>query len=127
PYATSCGTNTEVSVPCMFSPFGRHDYDEDKIRSHESLLHLIHHTGISTIWRDNQSGCKGVCDGLPMTSIDTKQKSPLCDGERCLDDILLEGMDAHTQRAPTGNVFVVLHQLGNHGPAYYKRYPPELR
>ncbi|TMH05203.1 MAG: phosphoethanolamine transferase, partial [Betaproteobacteria bacterium] len=22
---------------------------------------------------------------------------------------------------------VVLHQLGNHGPAYYKRYPPELR
>ncbi len=127
PYATSCGTNTEVSVPCMFSPFGRHDYDEDKIRSHESLLHLINRTGISTIWRDNQSGCKGVCDGLPMTRIDTSQKSPLCDGERCLDDILIEGIDADIQRVPNGNVFVVLHQLGNHGPAYYKRYPPELR
>ncbi|WP_188395854.1 phosphoethanolamine transferase [Oxalicibacterium flavum] len=127
PYATSCGTNTEVSVPCMFSPFGRHDYDEEKIRSHESLLHLIHRTGISTVWRDNQSGCKGVCDGLPMTHIDTSQKSPLCDGERCLDDILTEGMDTDIQRAPNGNVFVVLHQLGNHGPAYYKRYPPELR
>src|SRR6185369_15787993 len=24
---TSCGTSTEVSVPCMFSPFGREDYD----------------------------------------------------------------------------------------------------
>jgi lipid A ethanolaminephosphotransferase len=25
---TSCGTNTEVSLPCMFAPVGRRDYDE---------------------------------------------------------------------------------------------------
>jgi lipid A ethanolaminephosphotransferase len=27
PNATSCGTSTEVSLPCMFSPFGRAHYD----------------------------------------------------------------------------------------------------
>ncbi len=56
----SCGTNTEVSVPCMFSSFGRRNYDEDKIRSHQSLLHVLERAGITTLWRDNQSGCKGV-------------------------------------------------------------------
>jgi len=29
-------------------------------------------------------------------------------------------IDAH----PQGDIFIVLHQMGNHGPAYYKRYPP---
>lgn len=125
--ATSCGTNTEVSVPCMFSPFGRHDYNEDKIRSHESLLHIIEHAGIKTVWRDNQSGCKGVCDGLTLRQIESNRVSPLCDGERCLDEIMLEGMDGEIHEARNGNLFVVLHQLGNHGPAYFKRYPAAMR
>lgn len=64
----SCGTSTEVSVPCMFSPFDRRDYNEDMIRGHQSLLHVLEHAGISTLWRDNQSGCKGVCDGLNIRS-----------------------------------------------------------
>ena len=25
-----------------------------------------------------------------------------------------------------GDIFIVLHQMGNHGPAYYKRYPREF-
>jgi len=125
--ATSCGTNTEVSVPCMFSPYGRHDYNEDKIRSHESLLHVIEHAGIKTVWRDNQSGCKGVCDGLTMHQIDSNLASPLCDGERCLDEIMLQGLDGEIHQAKNGNLFIVLHQLANHGPAYFKRYPSAMR
>ncbi|MBX4377693.1 sulfatase-like hydrolase/transferase, partial [Mycobacterium tuberculosis] len=66
----SCGTSTEVSLPCLFSPYGRHDYDEKKIRAHQSLLHVLDHAGIGTLWRDNQSGCKGVCEGLPMQALD---------------------------------------------------------
>ncbi|MFT4712381.1 MAG: hypothetical protein ACJAVI_001527 [Candidatus Azotimanducaceae bacterium] len=27
---------------------------------------------------------------------------------------------------PIGDVFIVLHQLGNRGPVYYKRYPKEF-
>ena len=29
--------------------------------------------------------------------------------------------------AEPGDLVVVLHLLGNHGPAYYRRYPPEFR
>jgi len=125
--AQSCGTNTEVSVPCMFSPYGRHDYDEKEIRRHESFLHIIEHAGIKTLWRDNQAGCKGVCDGLEQQRLDDSKDPELCNGDRCLDEILLKGLDAEVRKAKNGNIFVVLHQLGNHGPAYYQRYPASLR
>lgn len=125
--ASSCGTNTEVSVPCMFSPYGRRNYDEKEIRNHESFLHIIDHVGIKTLWRDNQAGCKGVCDGLEQQRLDSSTDPALCDGERCLDEILLKDMDGEIQKAKNGNLFIVLHQLGNHGPAYYKRYPPSMR
>lgn len=58
PNMTSCGTNTEVSLPCMFSSFGRKNYDESDIRQHESLLHVLAKTGFHVSWQDNQPGCK---------------------------------------------------------------------
>src|SRR3546814_1391130 len=39
PDVESCGTSTAVSVPCLFSPYGRHDYDEEK-RSEEHTSEL---------------------------------------------------------------------------------------
>ncbi|GAB3264444.1 phosphoethanolamine transferase [Chitinimonas naiadis] len=122
----SCGTNTEVSVPCMFSPFGRRDYNEKNIRQHESLLHVLDHAGLKVLWRDNQSGCKGVCDGLETQQVDSAKDPKLCDGERCLDEILLGGL-ADRLKSEKGSLVVVLHQLGNHGPAYFKRYPDAQR
>jgi lipid A ethanolaminephosphotransferase len=126
PHVTSCGTNTEVSVPCMFSPFGRKQYDENSIRRHESLLHVLDHSGIKTIWRDNQSGCKGVCDGLELQQMDQKRNATLCDGERCLDEILIDDLEAQIAKTQ-GNLVLILHQLGNHGPAYSRRYPEVFR
>lgn len=124
--ARSCGTSTEVSVPCLFSPYGRHDYDEGKIRSHQSLLHVLDRAGVRTLWRDNQSGCKGVCAGLPFESMGGASDPGLCNGSRCFDEILLHDLAARI--APDGHDrIVVLHQLGNHGPAYYQRYPPAFR
>ena len=123
---TSCGTNTEVSVPCLFSVYGRRHYDEDKIRNSESLLNVLDHAGFRVIWRDNQSGCKGVCTGVEEQKLANSTDPALCDGERCLDGILLKDLDRLATDAQ-GNLVLVLHQLGNHGPAYYKRYPPELR
>ena len=60
PDATACGTNTETSLPCMFAPVGRRDYDEARIRGSQSLLHVLARAGVAVHWRDNQSGCKGV-------------------------------------------------------------------
>lgn len=119
---TSCGTNTEVSLPCMFSPQGRRNYDEDDIKASESLLHVIERAGLRVGWADNQSGCKGVCAGLPTWRPDSETTPALCDRDRCVDEVLLKGADVMRQQLP-GSLVVVLHQLGNHGPAYYRRYP----
>ena len=126
PQVTSCGSSTEVSLPCMFSPFGRRNYDEKKIRSHQSLLHVLDHAGIDTLWRDNQSGCKGVCDGLQTERLDDAQDPGLCNGTRCVDEILLTDLRARIASGTRDKV-VVLHQLGNHGPNYFERYPAQYR
>lgn len=123
---TACGTNTETSLPCMFAPVGRRDYNEWRIRTSESLLHVLKRAGFDVVWRDNQSGCKGVCEGLHEERVDATRGQPYCDGAQCLDEALLDGLDA-VARDSTGNLVVVLHMLGNHGPAYHKRYPPAIQ
>ena len=126
PTATACVTSTEVSLPCMFSPFGRAHYDEEKILTHESVLHVLARAGVQVLWRDNQSGCKGVCAGLPIEKLDRQRVESLCAEDQCLDEILLRGMD-QVLRDRRGNLLVVMHQLGSHGPSYYKRYPATFR
>lgn len=123
---TACGTNTEVSLPCMFAPVGRRDYNEERIRRSESLLHVLARAGVAVHWRDNQSGCKGVCDGLPNDSVESLKLPQLCDSGRCLDEGLLHGLEERLRQA-RGTQLLVLHQLGNHGPSYFRRYPQAFR
>lgn len=123
---TACGSNTEVSVPCMFSAIGRRNYDRERIRGSESLLHVLERAGVRTLWRDNQGGCKGVCAGLAFESYREPRVDPLCDDQACRDAVMLQGLHDAIDDNP-GDVVVVLHQLGNHGPSYFKRYPPSLR
>ena len=122
----SCGTSTEVSLPCMFSQIGRRQYDEKTIRGQQSLLNVFDRVGISTLWRDNQSGCKGVCEGTAFESLTDATDPSLCKDGRCMDEVLLKGLDAEV-RAKPGDRVVVLHQLGNHGPSYFQRYPDNFR
>lgn len=123
---TSCGTNTEVSVPCMFSVGGRREYDEERIRGSESLLHVLDHAKVGVLWKDNQSGCKGVCDGLPQLRTDAAATTELCAGSHCFDAALLDGLDRMVA-GQQGSQVLVLHTLGNHGPAYHQRYPDRFR
>ncbi len=123
---TACGTSTEVSLPCMFAPVGRRDYDQARIRGSESLLHMAARAGVSVLWRDNQSGCKGVCDGLPSEKVNAATAPGLCQDGRCWDESLLHGLDARLealQKSPGTTQLLVLHMLGNHGPSYFRRYP----
>ena len=121
-HAVSCGTNTETSVPCLFAPVGRRDYDEATIRGSESLLHVLARAGVGVTWRDNQSGCKGVCEGLPTQTVLDINPAGLCADGRCMDEGLLHGLDDMLRQA-RGTQLLVLHQLGNHGPSYFRRYP----
>lgn len=123
---TACGSNTEVSVPCMFSITGRRRYDETAIRNSESLLHVLERAGVKTLWRDNQTGCKRVCDGLAFESYRKPRPDSFCDDQACRDAVMLNGLHEAIENSP-GDVVVVLHQLGNHGPGYFRRYPPSLR
>ncbi|TPW12227.1 MAG: phosphoethanolamine transferase, partial [Halothiobacillaceae bacterium] len=50
--------------------------------------------------------------------------NPLCDSE-CRDVGMLHNLQPFID-AQTGDILIVLHQMGNHGPAYFKRYPPEF-
>ena len=119
----SCGTATAVSLPCLFSSLGRERYTQEKAQSQEGLLDVIKHAGIEVIWRDNNSGCKGVCDRVAFEDVSHPVKDdPLCNDEECFDEILLRGLRERIQRA-SKDLVIVLHQKGSHGPAYAKRYP----
>lgn len=126
PRTHSCGTSTEVSLPCMFSPFGRRSYDETRIRRHESLVQQVSRAGIRVVWRDNQSGCKGVCTGVETESFEQLELPGVCANGRCFDEVLLYGLDRFTAE-PARDLMLVLHQIGNHGPAYYRRYPTAFK
>lgn len=126
PNVTACGSSTEVSLPCMFSVQGRHEYDSGAIANSESVLHLLARAGVEVAWRDNQTGCKGVCSGLAFESFRDARDPAFCNADGCRDEILLKGLEARL-RAVRSDTVIVLHQLGNHGPAYFRRYPPELR
>ncbi len=126
PDVTACGSSTEVSVPCMFSPYGRAGYDKRRIQESESLLNVLEYAGIQTLWRDNQTGCKNVCKGLAFESFEHDTDPAFCDAERCYDEVMLRGLRERLGARP-GDAVVVLHQLGNHGPSYFRRYPERLR
>jgi lipid A ethanolaminephosphotransferase len=125
---TSCGTSTEVSLPCMFSRWGRANYNEKRIRSEQSVLNVLARLGVNVLWRDNQAGCKGVCvgDGIRMDDLPAAPVAELCKAGRCYDEVLLHNLKDRLA-ANTGSSLVVLHQLGNHGPAYFSRYPPQFK
>lgn len=137
--AWSCGTSTAASLPCMFSHLGRTQF-EQRSGNDETLLDTLQHAGLAVLWLDNQSGCKGVCDRVHYASTSTStttgtagapQERPLCPGGECLDSVLLQDLDARIAALPAeqrarGTV-VVLHQMGSHGPAYYKRSAPEQK
>ncbi len=123
----SCGTATAVSLPCLFSSLGRERYTQQRAQSQEGLLDVLRHAGIDVVWRDNNSGCKGVCDRVAYEDLSHPVKGdPLCNDEECFDEILLRGLRERIQQA-SGDLVIVLHQKGSHGPAYAKRYPARFK
>lgn len=130
----SCGTNTLASVPCMFSPLGKDGYESRK-DDYENLVDVLQAAGLAVFWLDNQAGCKGVCARIPNASafdgLDVATKKALCDGDECLDDVMLKGIDERIAALPAERrakgVVLVMHQMGSHGPAYYKRSAPDVK
>ncbi len=127
---TSCGTSTAESVPCMFSHLGRVAYGK-RANDFENLLDVLQHAGYAVLWIDNQSGCKDQCDRIPNINTSNLKVPGHCEGDECRDTVMLTRIDAELAKLPAerralGTV-VVLHQMGSHGPAYFKRTPAEFK
>jgi lipid A ethanolaminephosphotransferase len=103
---------------------------------------VLQRAGLAVLWLDNQSGCKGLCDRVPNSSTAKLPEGapPLPAGlchkdelgeEECFDEALLHALDQRIaaldpERLQRGLV-LVMHQMGSHGPAYFKRSPPDLK
>ena len=123
---SSCGTSTAVSLPCMFSNLARSDFDVWEAKNSENLLDILNNVGFDVLWRDNNSGCKGVCDRVNTQALTLYKSESSCEGSRCFDEVMLDNLDDYLDSSEK-DVVLVLHQLGSHGPAYSKRYPTRFR
>lgn len=122
----SCGTETAVSVPCMFSNMGRKDYKASIAKNQDTVLDILQRAGLQVIWRDNQAGCKNTCDRVTFQDMGKLKDPVLCATGECRDEILLQGLQGFIDSLDKDTV-LVLHQMGSHGPEYFKRYPEQFR
>lgn len=113
----SCGTATAISIPCMFSKFGRDSFDDDK-NYYENLMDVMQKVGVNVVWRDNNSGgSKGIANRL---------HDVVSYHGTGFDEVLFKTLQK-TIDETSRDTLIVLHQEGSHGPAYYKRYPEAFK
>ena len=122
---SSCGTSTGESVPCMFSVLGRKKFNREKASHYQNVLDVLFEHGVQILWRDNNSDSKGVATRLVFEDFRSPSLNPACDNE-CRDIGMLSGLESYIQARRGKDILIVLHQMGNHGPEYYRRYPKEF-
>ncbi len=125
--ATSCGTTTAVSLPCMFSPLGRDRFTVAGARALPNALEQLAAAGVRVAWRANNAGSAGISARLPTVTVPATQPAShadpaLCDATACLDEAMLAGLEQALLQVEHDSLFG-FHQMGSHGPDYYRRYP----
>ncbi|MFM7334528.1 MAG: phosphoethanolamine transferase [Tabrizicola sp.] len=125
PNATSCGTATATSLPCMFSPLTKDEYSYEGGLSNENLLDVLLHSGFDVEWWDNNTGDKNIGDRLPVRphTMVAEDGAEFCFPE-CIDGVFLKRLQDKADTI-TKNTAIVLHQIGSHGPSYWLRYPAD--
>ena len=122
--ATACGTSTAYSVPCMFFLRGHDHYTPETAESESNVLDILSSAGIETIWIDNNSTCKHVCDRIENANLRVHRDGTIQhDGE--YDSELIGIVKQYLDRSEA-DLLIVLHMMGSHGPAYSRRYPEEF-
>jgi lipid A ethanolaminephosphotransferase len=120
--ATSCGTSTAVSVPCVFSPGGQAHFAVQDAADATNLLDSLIQAGLDVEWRDNNAGCKGVCARVPTRTYGGTVDPSACPDGHCYDVVMSADLGERLRDVRRDTV-IVFHQNGSHGPAYYARYP----
>lgn len=122
PNLSSCGTSTAVSVPCMFSALPREAFSDEAFKAEENVIDVLARAGVNVLWRDNNSDSKGVMSRFTIENYKEPALNSVCDVE-CRDEGMLVGLQKYIDSHPKGDILIVLHAMGSHGPAYSKRYP----
>lgn len=120
---SSCGTSTAISVPCMFAFSEREKFDVETAGRTENILDVLAKANVNVLWRDNNSSSKGVAERVSYQDFRSPDINPVCD-EECRDIGMLSGLQEYIDQQQE-DILIVLHQMGSHGPAYFKRYPQE--
>jgi len=118
----SCGTSTSVSIPCMFSKLGRREFTYEKAVAEENLLDVLARAGYDIEWWDANTGDMGVAKRVTYANFNRADDPEFCSEGECNDGILLKQLKKRAGEI-TKDTVIVLHQIGNHGPAYFERYP----
>lgn len=124
---TSCGTTTAVSLPCMFSPLGRDRFTVPGAHAVPNALEQLAAAGVRVAWRANNAGSAGISARLPTVAFRALQPQShagpaLCDAMSCLDEAMLAGLEQALTQVDHDSLFG-FHQMGSHGPDYFRRYP----
>ncbi len=119
----SCGTATAYSVPCMFFLNGEKNYTQSKAKNQSNVLDVLSLAGVKTIWVNNNSSCKNVCTRIETLNIITSSGGE--DKNTILDEKLLDTTN-QILKNNKGDILIVLHTMGSHGPRYYKRFPEKF-
>lgn len=124
-HATSCGTSTAISVPCMFSHLPRAQFDVEQAGRYTNLLDTLMKADLAVEWRDNNAGCKGVCARVVEVEYHGESDPVHCPNSYCYDEVMLNDLAARLETLQHDTV-VIFHAIGSHGPAYSERYPPQF-
>jgi lipid A ethanolaminephosphotransferase len=109
----------------MFSFYGRRDFNKSKGQNTTNVLDVLQSAGVNVVWLDNNSSSKGVADRVEYHNYKRPEINTICDSE-CRDEGMLVDLQTYINKHPKGDIFIILHQMGNHGPAYYRRYPKKF-
>ena len=123
PNATSCGTATATSLPCMFSPLTRADFSYEGGIGTENLVDVLSHAGFQVEWWDNNTGHKDIATRIPSRVMTAEDGPEFCFPE-CIDGVFLKSLQDKADTI-TEDTVIVLHQIGSHGPSYWLRYPAD--
>ncbi len=121
---TSAGTSTAYSVPAMFSFLSPKEYSPEKAGAQSNVLDVLKGAGVHVVWIENNSSSKGVANRID--TIDLRKNpdpaAPLYSDGGYFDEALVTYLDECIDPAQ-GDVLIVMHTMGSHGPTYHKRYP----
>jgi lipid A ethanolaminephosphotransferase len=109
----------------MFSGLGHNAFTNAKAEAQENLLDILKRAGVDVVWRENQAGCKGVCARVATETLTGHKVPTFFPSSENYDDVLVDGIDRAVATMQSDTV-IVMHMMGSHGPAYWKRYPQKF-